>query len=469
MERSPRHGVAGRHIGLLLAVLAAGCDGLLDVDTTGILTPDDLDDAGPAAIAPIINGVVYNYHEAADDIARYAALFTDEMIAAATGSIVQVDERFVQPSNLALTASPYTTLHEARHLADTTFLVLQSRLSDPAYSTVELLIRQGIAMSKLYSGLARVWLAELYCWSILTGVHPETEPLMPDARVRQALGFLREAEGEASVIGFERVRLAALAGQARAHLWLGEYDLATALAAGVPREFRYIAEYSQNAPSQYNEVYARTWGDAASLAWTIGSGEVPSRGNELWEHFERFVRLNLIVVRPPGFISERRVIPVMLQTLYQRQDSEILVASGIEAMLIRAEAAVRGGQTSVAEQILNDLRSDYSLRVLLHSKVPLPLPANEFAPLTLSGDMASDLKTVADERARELWLTGDRLTTSRRFRHDAFGIDIFPPVKVGVGGGDDTALPIPQLELDTNPNLSPSMACPAGQTVGSWR
>ena len=468
MEDTLRYGVA-RCIALLLALLAAGCDGLLEVDTTGILTPDDLDDAGPAAVAPIINGVVHNYHEAADDIARYAALFTDEMIAAASGSIVQVDERFIQPSNLALTASPYTTLHQARHLADTTFLVLQSRLSDPAYSDVALLALQGIAMSRLYGGLARVWLAELYCWSILTGVHPETEPLLPDARMRQALGFLREAEGEALVIGFGPVRLAALVSQARAHLWLGEYDLATALAAGVPREFRYIAEYSQNSPAQYNEVYAGTWGDATSLAWTIGSGEVPSRGNELWEHFGPFVGLNLIAVRPAGFISESRTVPVMLQTLYQRQDSEILIASGIEAMLIRAEAAVRGGQTAVAEEILNDLRFDYSLRVLLHSKVSLPQNTDQLGPLILSGAMANDLKTVADERARELWLTGDRLTTSRRFRRDAFGIDLFPPVKVGVGGGDDAALPIPQLELDTNPNLSQSMACPPGQTVGSWR
>ncbi len=468
MKRSTRHRYACR-IGLPLAVLAAGCDGLLDVDTTGILTPDDLDDAGPAAIAPIINGVVHNYHEAADDIARYAALLTDEMIAAASGSIVQVDERFIQPSNLALMVSPYTTLHQARHLADTTFLILQSRLADPAYSEIVLLGLQGIAMSKLYGGLARIWLAELYCWSILTGVHPETEPLLPDARMRQALGHLREAEGEALVIGFERVRLAALVAQARAHLWLGEYDLAAALAAGVPREFRYVAEYSQNAPPQYNEVYASTWGDASSLAWTIGSGEVPSRGNELWEHFESFVGLNLIAVRPAGFISESRSVPVMLQTLYQRQDSEILIASGIEAMLIRAEAAVRGGQNALAEEILNDLRSDYSLRMLLHSRVPLPRAADQLARLALTGDMATDLKTVADERARELWLTGDRLATSRRFRRDAFGIDLFPPVKAGVGGGDDAAFPIPQLELDTNPNLSQSMACPAGQTVGSWR
>ena len=36
-------------------------------------------------------------------------------------------------------------------------------------------------------------------------------------------------------------------------------------------------------------------------------------------------------------------------------------------------------------------------------------------------------------------------------------------------GGDDIAFPIVQLELDANPNLGPTNACPAGQSIGTWR
>jgi hypothetical protein len=54
-------------------------------------------------------------------------------------------------------------------------------------------------------------------------------------------------------------------------------------------------------------------------------------------------------------------------------------------------------------------------------------------------------------------------------RADPLRIDLFPPVKTLGGGGDDTAFPIPQLELDANPNLSSAQACPAGQSIGSWR
>ena len=180
------------------------------------------------------------------------------------------------------------------------------------------------------------------------------------------------------------------------------------------------------------------------------------------------VRLNLLRVGPDGFRANDSNIPVVLQLLYNRQESSVLIASGIEAALIQAEAAVRVGQTATAAQLLNALRSDYSLRLLLRSRVDLPSAGNQLAPLTLTGNLLFDLKIVADERARELWLTGDRMTTSRRFRLE-LGIDLFPSVKTAIGGGDDIAFPIPQLELDTNPNLGTDEACPADQVLGGWR
>jgi hypothetical protein len=48
-------------------------------------------------------------------------------------------------------------------------------------------------------------------------------------------------------------------------------------------------------------------------------------------------------------------------------------------------------------------------------------------------------------------------------------IDLFPPIKVGINGGDDIAFPIVQRELDNNPELTSGDACPAGQAIGGWR
>ena len=460
-----------RWLSLVLAgvLVLPACDGILDIDQTGIIIFEDVEASGPAAVPALVNGMVGNYQEVVDDVVRYSALLTDEMILSGTFQTrLEVDRRRIQANNATLGGAMYTPLHQARMQADTTVDLLQKRLQDPAFEEVLDELNEGIALGKLYGGFSRVWMAELYCWSILTGMFPESSPLMPDGRMTQSLTFLQQAETQAAMAGLEEIRLAAIAGQARAHLWLRNFPQAAALAAAVPRDFVHWAEFSQNDPVQYNEMYMFTWGDIQLIRWTVGDGTAPTRGNERWEHFDEFISLNLLELEPEGFTAFSSDIPVGLQGLYNRADSRVLVASGAEAMLIRAEAAVRSGQTATAELLLNDLRSDYSLRATIQWGVDPPDSGNELVDLTLAGTLAQDLRTVAAERARELWLTGDRLTTSRRLRLDpTVNIDLFPPVKTN--GGDDIAFPMVQLELDNNPNLSSGDACPAGQTIGSWR
>jgi hypothetical protein len=448
----------------------AAC-GVLDVDEGGVIDFDDLNSAGPSAVPALVNGIVGAYQEAFDDVVRYSSLMTDEMIMSGTFETrVDVDRRRVQPSNATLEGGLYTLIHVARMQADTAVALLEEKLADPEFESVETLMREGIALGKLYGGLSRLWLGEMYCWSILTGMYPETAPLLPDARILDARTFLIDAETRAGPLGLEEVRLAAVLGQARAALWLGNYALADALALAVPRDFVYWSEYSFNEPEQFNEVYTFTWGDVEQVHWTVGDGTTFERGNERFALFDEFVRLNLIEIEPEGFVSVTSSTPVMLQKIYSRPDAKILVASGVEAQLIRAEAAVRAGATATAQGLINDLRADFSLRATVHWDVEPPAAVDALQPLVLTDTLQTDLITVTNERARELWLTGDRLTTSRRLRRDtSVAIDLFPPVKTGVGGGDDIAFPIVQLELDANPNLGPTNACPAGQSIGSWR
>ncbi len=465
-------GIGTRMAAAAVLVLLGACSSVLDVDEGGVIDFDDLDSAGPSGVAALVNGIIGAYQEAADDVVRYAALLTDEMIMSGTFETrVDVDRRRVQPSNETLTSGMYTQIHVARMQADTAVALLEDRLSDAAFASVEAEMREGIALGKLYGGFSRLWLGEMYCWSILTGMYPESSPVLPNVRVEDARTFLLDAEGRAGPLDMEDVRLAAIGGQARAQLWLGNYAQAATLALAVPRDFVYWAEYSFNEPEQFNEMYMFSWGDVEGIHWTVGDGTTPERGNERFALFDEFVRLNLIEIQPDGFTAVSSSTPVMLQKIYRRPDSKVLVASGVEAQLIRAEAAVReGGQTLTAQQILNDLRADYSFRATVNWGVEPPAPVDALQPLVLTDTLQTDLRTVANERARELWLTGDRLTTSRRLRRDAtVAIDLFPPVKAGVGGGDDIAFPIVQLELDANPNLGPTNACPAGQSLGSWR
>ena len=175
------------------------------------------------------------------------------------------------------------------------------------------------------------------------------------------------------------------------------------------------------------------------------------------------------VVRYSAMLTDEMILAGTFPTRFQVDARYMLMASWVEGALIVAEVAVRSGQTAFAEALLNDLRSDYSLRATLEWGVDPPAAGNLLPEVQLSGDLVTDLKRVADERARELWLTGDRHTTARRLLRDPqTQPDLFPS-KLLIGGGDDVAFPIPQIELDNNPNLGGGDACPAGQSAGSWR
>jgi hypothetical protein len=457
---------------LYVATLVAtpACTGdLLDVDDSGVVVPADLDEAGPAAIPTLVNGVVGAYHETMNGLTRYTALLTDEMIYSGTfPTRYQVDIRRIPSGNLDLTEDLYVPLHRARFQADTIAFALEEHLDDPAFEDAQPLLLQGIAIAKLYGGYTRLWLAELYCWSILTGMVPESQPLLPDERMEDAIAHLEEAESVAHAIGLLPIQIAAIVGQARAHLWLGNYPVAGGLAAGVPREFVYRAEYSSNNPEQYNAMYTFTWGDTQSIHWTVGDGTANSSGGERWPHLEQFIGLNLLRNRPPGFTAMAQTVPVVLQMLYNSPESDVLMASGIEATLIAAEAALRLGQPELAEDLVNDLRSDYSFRATTQFGVSPPA-GNLLPDIALTGDLETGLLRIAEERGRELWLTGDRHVTARRLRRDPLvDIDLFPS-KALVGSGDDVAFPMPDREIDNNPNLASGDACPAGQAPGSWR
>lgn len=425
-----------------LALAAAGCDGLLDVPDPAIVTPDEQE--GPDAVATKVAGVVGTAVEAVDDYVMYASLFTDEMILAGTfPTRRQVDERDILTSNTTVNGEVYEPIHTARSEADKRVAEFRSALDDPDFADVQASLREGIAIGTYFGAYSRLLLAELYCRSVLDG----GEPVDSDARMSEALALFEEAEAEAEAAGLEDFRQGAIVGQARAHLWLREFDLAAADAGRVDRDFRLLAEHSLNDPDQGNELHQRTWGSATAgivIRWTVGAGDEPDRQNEAFAHFEEFVDLGLIDPDSPlRNDAQNSQIEVNLQLVYDEEASPIVLASGIEAQLIEAEAAVRDDLTGEAQGLINDLRADWPTRFTLERR---PVPGAELDPVSLSGDRETDLRQIAAERARELWLSGDRQATSRRLLAD--GIDLYPAKP-----GTQTCWPFPDQEIDNNPNL----------------
>lgn len=436
--------VRGPTLVLAAAVLAlAGCEGLLDVPDPGIVTPEE--NAGPSAVETKTVGVIGTGIEAVDDYVMYSALFTDEMISAGTfPTRREVDERAIETSNITVNQEVYEPLQTARSLAEKRRQEFESALGDPAFADVEPLVREGIAITTWWSAYTRVLLSDLYCRTVVDG----GPPVDRDARLEEALGLFQQAEAAAGDADLDAYVNAALVGQARTLLALGRLAEADAAAAQVPRSFQLMAEHSGNDPTQGNEMFQVSWGSATAgtnIRWTVGAGDEPDRQFEAFAEFDEFVGLGIIDVDSPlRGQAQNDQIEVNLQLIYDDEASPILLASGIEAQLIRAEVAIREDRTGDAEGLINDLRADWPTRFTLERR---PVTDADLDPISLSGDETSALRRVASERARELWLTGDRQGTSRRLLAD--GIDLFPADKPG----DQTCWPFPDQEINNNPNL----------------
>lgn len=438
-------GLGGMAVALAV-VMVAGCDGVLDVDDPTIVTPDQL--TGPQAVPTVLNGLVRDFQEAYDDHVRYTSMFTDEMILAGTfQGRVEVDERRVRSENQQITGELYEPFQRARQSAEEAIASFEASLDDPEFESVLPTLRVGVARGNLIAGYLHLMMAEIYCAVV---VDPAGPALSSDEAVQEALVFLETAEARASEFGLPEIASAARVGQARAHLWLGNLTQAADLADAVSSDFVRVVEYSSNSPGQNNELAQFTWGFIQQIRWSVGDGTTAERDNELYDYLDEWVAQGLVDPDPgPGFSAQNAVIPVVLQQIYDSQESNMVLASGWEARMIEAEVELRTGDPEAAEDDVNDLLTDPTQAFNPMLAVNPGLALGAFQPVDFTGDLSNDLPQLARARAAGLWLTGQRQATSRRFS-EGDGIDLYP---VRDGGALDVCLPVPQQEVDDNPNL----------------
>lgn len=441
-EALPRVRIAFLVVGL--ALVAAACD--LDVNDPDVVTPEQ--SAGPSAVRNNINGAIGAFQEAFDGYVRYSGLLNDEFIAAGTfPTHEEVDERRINPDNSSVTQFTatgdgnttgdglYEPLQAAREQADEIVSRFRQSLDDPEFADVQDDLREGIATGLYLGAYTRVLLGELYCASVVD----EGAALSSDDRIAEALALFEEAEAAADEAGIAELADASLVGQARALVWLGDHGGAASVVSGVGTDFEFLARYSSNTPNEENEVNTFTDGlSFTSLRWTVGAGDSPDRFEEEYAYFDEFVAAGLIDP-DPGLEAFDAAIPVALQLKYPTAGSDIPAATGWEARMVEAEALVRAGNAAAAAAIVDPLLEDRG-----------------FSASAFNGELENDLRELARARAVGLWLTGTRQGTLRRLLRD--GVDLFPQGKPGT----DVSFPIPQQELDNNPNLESNTPCPFG-------
>lgn len=443
IRHSRRRGSFVATAGLVAALALTACDGFLDVDDPDVVTPDQLE--GPEAVPTAVAGMVRSFQEGWDDYVRYSTMFTDEMILAGTfQGRVEVDDRRITPENVQVTGELYEPVQRARETAEDLIQTFEANLEDPDFSDVRGEMEAGIVRGNLFAGFMHVVLAEMYCGAV---VDPEGPPLSPGEVMDEALAFLEEAEARADELGLTEVAQAARVGQARAHLWRGELGEAATLVDGIPDAFTHVVEYSDNVPEQNHELAAETWGFSTDIRWTVGDGTSTERREEIWAYFDEWLEQGLL--DPDTDLDPQNVsIPVTLQLFLDDPAAPGLLASGWEARMIEAEVELRNGNPGDAEAIVNDLLEEEGQArnpmTLLDSG---PDELGAFESVDFTGDLAEDLPQLARARSAGLWLSGGRQATLRRFVEND-GVNLYPD-----RGGDDVCFPIPQQEIDNNPNL----------------
>lgn len=465
----------------LLAVVAVACspDRILQVEDIDVALPPAVQgvEALPSLLAGVIGdfGTAYNGGVQSTGLAldlnqvTLSGLLSDELINTETfPTRIEVDQRQQQYQSNGSLRDAYYAIQQARAAAD--------RTSD-AYR--EFGPKQlGLAEALNLGALSLILMAENYCGAIPISreVSPGVFEYGSALTTTQVLEMALAKADSALAIGLDtttvgtaanrttQTRLARIV-RARALLNLNRPAEAGANLgeAEVPTTFQYFFKHSEVTARQNNG----TWLTTAS----VGRFGVPDREgtNGLPFRSEGDVAN---ASNDPRVASARRatsgsngngfdgVTPQWIQTKHGKRDSLAIIADGVEARLIQAEAALRAGQYATALTIMNDLRANAALARLRGyvdaNQQPRTLPA-----LLPAATPAAQQDQLFKERAYWLYLTSHRLGDLRRLvRQYTRGAEtVFPTGTYHKPGtyGADVNSPIPQAE-DNNPNFERS-AC----------
>jgi hypothetical protein len=231
-------------------------------------------------------------------------------------------------------------------------------------------------------------------------------------------------------------------GKGRALVDLGQFAAAATAVTGVPTTFRYTLAFSTNTPRQQNAVFY-----AVNLLqrWSVANKK-GGNGIDYQDAFTQGDPRTPFVVNPNNTGFDKTAGTQYFQLLYPSLSAPIPLATGVEARLIEAEAALSTNDLATFQTKHNQLRA-----TLNNSKV---------------GPISTDTMTASQVvsfhfRERALWMysTGHRLGDMRRlirqygrpqdqvFPSGAYYRSLYPTF------GTDVNLPVAFAETN-NPNFT---------------
>ena len=444
------------HAAVGLLVLG-GCDDILTVEDPEFASPGTLnnEEGVPILIAAGLGDFALGYSgdgNGNDSYMTTSALVTDETYSSDTFTTRTVlDQRILNPT---------TSGNES----DDAFLFLQlgRRSLDFAADATERFFDADdprIARLRALEGFTYVAFGEGFCSGIPFSETTESggpgefgQPLATQAVFQEAL-----ARFDAALAADATDHLAAI-GKARTLLNLGRFAEAATAVAAVPTTYVYKIEHSDNTTRQNNAIFALQDNGRYSVSDREGGG-LPFRS-----------ALDPRVPWEGPFPGFDQTIPQYINLRYTSFDSDVPLASGVEARLVEAEAALQAGNPTTWLAKLNALRADVFSLMALHideyeSSLERAIDNSgggfgQLAPLTDPGTAAARVDLMFSERAFWMYTTGHRLGDLRRLARPVAsggygrGGNVFPIGVYHKGGnyGPDVAFPITFEEVN-NPNF----------------
>lgn len=389
---------------------ACSIDSVLEVVDPDVVTPTTA--ADPNNISGLRLGALGDFMIAyggntlggggTEGIILSSGLMADELYVGDTfGTRQEVDRRNVTPENAGMT-NVFMNLHRARRAAESARDSYQANLTHDRYSAV------GHAEVTSLAGYTYLMFAENYCSGVpFSRITPDNQlehgtPLTTAQMLQQARDAFQAAAPLAAgtaAAAVHQQRLASV-GLGRTLLVMNQWDLAAAAVASVPTTYTYQLEYSTNTTRQNNGVWGITHNRRGyGVAHLEGGNGLPFRTGTFNDPASQDPRVRYTRTASRAIDSP---YAFWWQLKYPERGSSIVLASGVEARLIEAEAALRN----------NDIPTFVARHNTLRGTMTGLAPLNLVTVTAMTQDQRVNLHFR--ERAFWLYLTGQRLSDLRR-------------------------------------------------------
>ena len=436
-------------LGALSATACSPTD-VLSVTDPDIINPGDVRSAAGANAVRV--GALARFNAATtggESLFLLGGLFTDEWINGDSFIARQeIDRRTITAENNFLTDAN-RVLHRTRLSAEQAIeLLAEFNPTAPAWQVAEMHFVKGYVTNLMAEHLCN----GLVISSVVGGREEYGSPITTDSAFRRALADVDA--GLALTLGTTpddvRVLNALRLTRGRILMNLGRPADAGMAVAAVPTTYEYLVRHSQ-ATNEQNNVWLF---NNNARRYSVGDRE---GGNGLDFASAADPRVPVcaggsVPCREVGATFATRddlAAPYNVQRIWATRETPVAIMRGVDARMIEAEAALRGGDAGGALAILNAARAT----------VP------GLAALGLGADAAAQENQLFRERA--FWQfgrgyrTGDLRRLVRQYGRAAETVFPIGTWHKGTGSyGPDVNMPIPFQETN-NPNLPPNTGVPA--------